>query len=123
MSVAGHLSIQVDEYDARIRTFVPHYELMIATAAETLRLLAVDQPTIVDLGIGTGALAASCLAVHPNARIIGIDADPAMLEMASLRLANHPRREFVIGNFLEITIPRCAAIVACLSLHHVADPD
>ena len=122
MSVAGHLSIQVEEYDSRIRTFVPYYEHMIATAAEALRLLDVTNPTIVDLGVGTGALAARCLAVHPTARLVGIDLDPAMLDMARGRLAGHAGVELQVGNFLESPVPPCDAIVACISLHHVSAP-
>jgi tRNA (cmo5U34)-methyltransferase len=119
MSVAGHLSIQVEEYDSRIRTFVPHYEHMIAVAADALRLLDVTEPTIVDLGIGTGALAARCIEARPNARLIGIDSDPAMLAMARARLAGDPHVELRVGNFLREQLPPCDAIVACIALHHV----
>ena len=122
MSVASHLSIQVDEYDSRIRTFVPHYEHMIATVAETFHLLAAAAPNIVDLGVGTGALAARCLSVRPDARLFGIDLDPAMLEMARSRLTGYAHVELRIGNFLESALPACDAIVACIALHHVATP-
>jgi tRNA (cmo5U34)-methyltransferase len=123
MSVAGHLGIQVAEYDTRIRTFVPHYEQMLAIAAETLRLLDVATPTVVDLGAGTGALSAGCLAVRPDASLIGIDADPAMLEMARVRLAVHSGIELRVANFIGAAPPPCDAIVACLSLHHVSTPE
>ena len=123
MSVAGHLNIQVEEYDARIRTFVPHYEHMIGTAAESLRLLDIPAPTIVDLGVGTGALAARCLSVRPDARLIGIDLDPAMLGLASGRLAERSNVELRTGNFLESPVPSCDAIVACVALHHVSTPE
>jgi tRNA (cmo5U34)-methyltransferase len=119
MGVAGHLSIRVEEYDSRIRTFVPHYEHMIATAAETLGLLDVASPRVLDLGVGTGALAARCLSVRPDARLIGIDLDPAMLEMARARLAVGDV-ELRVGSFLETELPACDAIVACISLHHVS---
>jgi SAM-dependent methyltransferase len=123
MSVAGHLSIQVAEYDARIRTFVPDYELLIATAARALLLIDISAPTVVDLGIGTGALAAYCGEVRPAARLIGIDADPAMLDLARARLFGHPSVEFIESNFLEVALPPCDAIVACISLHHISSAD
>jgi tRNA (cmo5U34)-methyltransferase len=122
MGVAAHLRIQVDEYDARIRTFVPDYEQLIATVAESLRLLGSQSPTIVDLGIGTGALAARCLAVCPDAHLIGIDSDPAMLEFARARLLAFPDVDLVHASFLDFTLPPCDAIVACISLHHVTTP-
>ncbi len=122
MSVASHLNIQLGEYDARIRTFVPHYSAMLETIALTLPLLDTATPTIVDLGIGTGALSAACLEVMPRARIIGIDADPAMLDSARLRLGHHSALELRHGNFLETVMPSCDAIVACIALHHVSSP-
>lgn len=122
MSVAAHLRIQIDEYDARIRTFVPNYEEMLGIVADTLRLLPTPAPTIVDLGIGTGALAARCLQIQPDAALVGIDTDAAMLEVARSRLAAHPRVQLVTGNFLETPLPPCDAIVSCISLHHVRMP-
>ena len=53
MSVATHLGIDLAEYDARIRSFIPDYEEMLAVAAAAVPAQA---RTIVDLGIGTGAL-------------------------------------------------------------------
>lgn len=122
MSVAQHLKIEIAEYDARIRTFIPDYEELIGTAAGALRVLETAAPAIVDLGIGTGALAARCLEVHEAASLVGIDADAAMIEAARARLAGHSRVGFVQADFLEVTVPPCDAIVASLALHHVAAP-
>lgn len=123
MSVTEHLQIEVDEYDARIRTFIPDYDELIGTAAHTLRLLEASAPTIVDLGIGTGALAARCLEVHEASHLVGIDADSAMLEVARARLARHPHARFVRANFLDVALPPCDALVASLALHHVPTSD
>ena len=72
MSVASHLGITVREYDRRIRTFIPNYAEMLD---EVATVLDPATKTIVDLGVGTGALSARCLARAPAARVIGIDAD------------------------------------------------
>ena len=66
MGVASHLHIRLEEYDSRIRTFIPGYEDMIAAAAQALAALDVPAPHVVDLGTGTGALAAACLRVRPG---------------------------------------------------------
>ena len=55
MSVAAHLGIRLSEYDRRIRTFIPRYEEILDAAAASV---VPKARTIVDLGIGTGALAA-----------------------------------------------------------------
>lgn len=119
MGVARHLKIEVEEYDAGIRSFIPRYEEMIAAAAEVLRLLETPAPTIVDLGIGTGALALRCLEVREAARLVGIDDDEAMLGIARARLAGRPRVELVRADFLAADPPPCDALVASLALHHV----
>lgn len=122
MSVASHLNIRLDEYDARIRTFIPGYEQMLDAGAAALQALDVRAPVIVDLGTGTGALAARCLSVRSDARLVAIDEDPAILEMARQRLATHGAlASFVHSSFLEAPLPRCHAIVASLALHHVHD--
>lgn len=91
--------------------------------AETLRFVKSPDPTIIDLGVGTGALAEACLRARPDAEIVGMDNDPGMLKAAEARLAAHPRVKLVEGDFLDLTLPPCHAIVACISLHHVRTPE
>jgi tRNA (cmo5U34)-methyltransferase len=122
MSVAAHLGIDLREYDARIRTFIPAYESMIATAARTLRTAVRKRhPDVVDLGIGTGALSAACLEVVPGARVIGIDEDEGMLAAARERLGRR-LTPAVLGSFERVAIPSCDAVVASLALHHIPTP-
>jgi len=119
VGVASHLGIDVAEYDARIRTFIPDYETLIDTGASAVPRAA---RTIVDLGTGTGALAARCLQRVPRALLHGIDADAGMLAIAARRLAAArpaTRASFVTGNFLRVAIPSCDAVVASFALHHV----
>jgi ubiquinone/menaquinone biosynthesis C-methylase UbiE len=118
MSVSAHLRIDLAEYDSRIRTFVPNYEHMIRIAGQALRF-ANSEPTIVDLGVGTGALAAACLEVRPDAELLGLDIDSGMLKAAKTRLAAYPHVKLVEADFLQATLPACDAIVACIALHHV----
>lgn len=119
----AHLGIPLDEYDARIRTFVPYYEEMLEQVARTVRLLRPDAPTIVDLGTGTGALAERCLRDVPDASVVGVDGDPGMLAMAGERLADAGRVELRHARFDRVDLPRCDLVVASISLHHVADPE
>ena len=114
MSVATHLGIDLADYDARIRTFIPDYEAMLAAAAAVLPSRA---RTIVDLGTGTGALAAECLKRAPQARIVGIDADGEILRAAQERLG--PTATLVNETFFRARLPACDAVVASFALHHV----
>lgn len=114
MSVATHLGIDLGEYDVRIRTFIPHYEEMLDVAAA---VIDPKSKIIVDLGIGTGALSARCLARAANARIVGIDSDSEILKAAARRLP--PSATFIGSVFQRAEIPVCDAVVASFALHHV----
>ncbi|MFI5177878.1 MAG: class I SAM-dependent methyltransferase [Vicinamibacterales bacterium] len=117
MGVATHLGILVDEYDAKIRTFIPRYEEMLDAAAAALTLARRLAPVVLELGIGSGALAARCLALAPRARVIGFDTDEAMLALARRRLRG--RVTTVRDDFLAAPLPPCDAITASFALHHV----
>ena len=114
MGAAAHLGIDLAEYDARIRTFIPDYEEMLDAAAASVRR---DTRRILDLGAGTGALAARCLRRARHARLIGVDVDPAMARVAAKRLGG--RAAFVTGDFARVDLPRCDTIVSSFALHHV----
>jgi ubiquinone/menaquinone biosynthesis C-methylase UbiE len=124
MSVASHLNIRIDDYDARIRTFIPGYEQMLDAAAYALRVLPAHEPVVVDLGTGTGALAARCISVRSDAKLVAIDEDTAILDMARQRFARDGVvASFLQSSFLDASLPPCDAIVASLALHHVRTPE
>jgi trans-aconitate methyltransferase len=119
MGVAAHLGIDLPNYDALIRTFIPGYEGLLHDAAATLKTTARSRaPVVVDLGIGTGALAAACVTALPRARIHGIDEDAGMLAAARTRLGRR-LHQVVHDSFERADIPRCDAVVASLALHHI----
>ena len=116
--VATHLGIELSEYDARIRTFIPQYELMLDSLVAALaEALPRRRATIVDLGIGTGSVAARCLTAVPGASVIGIDEDVGMLAAARERLG--PQLASIFGSYERVPLPPCDAFVAALSLHHL----
>lgn len=117
MGVATHLGIRLRDYDAMIRTFIPDYEEMLDEAASALRLVTRRSPVIVELGIGSGALALRCVAVAPRARVIGLDVDPEILALARRRLG--PRLTAHSGNFVAAPLPACDVIASSFALHHV----
>lgn len=116
MSVAKHLGIDIAEYDARIRTFIPHYEEMLVVVADAFPRTA---GTVVDIGTGTGALAGRCLSQTSDAMLIGIDNDKEMLAAAAQRIRG--RADFILANFEFSKIPACDAVIASFSLHHIAE--
>jgi ubiquinone/menaquinone biosynthesis C-methylase UbiE len=121
VGAASHLGIDLREYDARICTFIPGYEGLLGIAVSAVgATVSARSPLIVDLGIGTGSLAAGCLTVKPSARIVGVDEDEGMLATAKERLGR--RFTALHGSFETIELPACDAVTASLALHHVPTP-
>jgi tRNA (cmo5U34)-methyltransferase len=115
--VLAHLGLQAREYDAAIRTYIPQYEQMIAT------VVSLVHGDIIDLGTGTGALAAAILEANPTARVKLVDIDPAMLEAARERVAPFGDRAELVHASFDAQLPACDAVVASLALHHVPELD
>lgn len=118
MGATAHLGIQFGAYDATIASLIPDYRELVRAAAAVVDAAAPQAPAVVDLGTGTGALAAAILKVRPKARLMGIDADGAMLAAARRRLRG--RIETIEANFERAAIPRCDVISASFALHHIA---
>ncbi|MXY53001.1 MAG: class I SAM-dependent methyltransferase [Gammaproteobacteria bacterium] len=116
-SVRRHLNVAIEAYDRTIRQFIPGYEEGIARAAE---LVARARPGwVLDLGAGTGALAAAMLAREGVGEVALIDVDGEMLAQARVRLAAFGERAAFHEQSFDASLPGCDAVAASLALHHV----
>jgi tRNA (cmo5U34)-methyltransferase len=121
-SVEGHLKLRVAEYDELIRKLVPAYPAMRPVQLDLLALsLPADGGLVLDLGGGTGALAAAMAERFPGATVEIWDTDPDMLTTARERCARFGERIRYVERSFTAPLPPCDAIAACLSLHHVKD--
>ncbi|HZR12366.1 MAG TPA: class I SAM-dependent methyltransferase [Acidimicrobiia bacterium] len=72
-----------------------------------LHAAGLTRGTVVDLGCGSGILAAAmCDAGYD---VTGVDISPAMVELAR---ATAPRATFRVGSLLDAPLPRCVAVTA-----------
>jgi SAM-dependent methyltransferase len=119
MGVASHLGIRLADYDRQITRFIPWYAEMLDVAAEaaSLSLRRAGPTRLLDLGIGSGALAGRCLRLNPRTRAVGIDMDEGILALAARRLGG--RLLAVVGSFSTARYPRCDAVTASFALHHL----
>ena len=77
---------------------------------------------MLELGSGSGAMAAGILARHPDVRLTATDYDAAMVALASARLASYGERTSVRqADAASLPFPeqRFDAVLAFLMLHHV----
>ncbi len=127
-SVEGHLRLKIAEYDRRIRLLVCSYDAMRAVQLTLLERHLPRTPAgeatglVLDLGGGTGALAAAIAERFPLVRIHILDTDPAMLAFARARCAGCGGRVELHEKSFADPLPACDAVVACIALHHVRDP-
>jgi tRNA (cmo5U34)-methyltransferase len=123
-SVESHLRLDIAEYDELIRRFIPDYDEMLGELANYLAFYLVgrERPQVLDLGTGTGSLAALVLKRIPNSTVIGIDTDPAMIVEARERLADFlPRVTHLLRDFFGPLPHGSDACMASLALHHVRE--
>ncbi len=91
------------EYDATIRVFQPSYDDMLRLSTDLARVLAPGRLRCLDYGTGTGTALPGLL--NHFDEVVGVDPQPAMLELARARVssqlaASAPRVSFVEGDGL-----------------------
>jgi tRNA (cmo5U34)-methyltransferase len=106
-----------DAYLDEIRAEIPQYDELQDRAVEATRGAHVRNA--LELGIGTGETARRLLAVHPAARLVGIDGSEAMLSAAGAALPAD-RVELRLGR-LEDPLPagHFDLVVSVLAVHHL----
>ncbi|HET7146313.1 MAG TPA: class I SAM-dependent methyltransferase [Gaiellaceae bacterium] len=104
-----------DAYLAQMAAEIPGYDDLQDAVAAATRDLAPR--TILELGVGTGETALRVLALHPAARLTGIDSSEAMLERARKRL---PHADLRVAR-LEDPLPGGPfdLVVSVLAVHHL----
>lgn len=111
----GQYHFDPETYLAMVLSEVPAYfALQEATAEATTRVVAAQ---ILELGVGTGETAKLVPAVHPMARLTGVDESPEMLDCARKRL---PSADLRVGR-LEDPLPEGTfdLVVSALAVHHL----
>ncbi len=82
----------------------PDTELLVETAVHLLRHNDADQPLMIDVGTGSGAIAVSTACFVPRLKVQAIDVSPEALAVAKENAALHGvsgRVHFLEGNLLE----------------------
>src|SRR5690349_11899317 len=115
-SVEGHLHLRVAEYDELIKKLVPAYPVMRPVQLDLLALSVPEEGGLVlDLGGGTGALAAAIAERFPKVNVEIWDTDDAMLEAARERCGRFGERvRYVARSFTE-PLPACDAVAASIA--------
>jgi tRNA (cmo5U34)-methyltransferase len=108
------------DYDAPRRRLIPPFDAFYGTAVDALELLGRPPRRVLDLGAGTGMLAARVAARYPDAELVLTDGAPAMLEQARDALGD--RAEIHVADLAD-PLPGGGfdAVVSALAIHHLDD--
>jgi tRNA (cmo5U34)-methyltransferase len=112
------------DYDRTRRQLIPCFDDFYQTVVERLPFAAGDAPRILDLGAGSGLLAAEILAVQPKAELTLVDVSEAMLAQARVRLSRAIEEGRVRFSLSDLAQPDLSgpvdAVVSALAIHHLA---
>ena len=110
-------------YDLERLRLVPCFDEFYGTAAELIARCRPSNPSVLDLGAGTGILSAAIVDRVAIGWLTLLDASAKMLERAATRLARcHP--EIVVQPLTaELPSGPYEAVVSALAIHHLSDVD
>jgi tRNA (cmo5U34)-methyltransferase len=119
--VKSHFEDEATEFDRIILALIPHYQAMIRVLVEAIPFGRPEPIRVMDLGCGTGTVAAQVSDAFPNARITCLDVAENMIAIARTKLAAHPVVSYAAADFSDLEF--CGeydAILSSLALHHLA---
>jgi tRNA (cmo5U34)-methyltransferase len=99
-------------YLENMRADIPVFDELQDRAARATE--GIEAQSILELGVGTGETARRVLALHPGARLVGIDESESMLAAAGLDADLRVSR-------LQDPLPQgpFELVVSCLAVHHL----
>lgn len=117
-----------------IRALTPFYDLIQRWVVRDTRFKSrlIEQAEIraghrvLDLGCGTGTLAIMVKRAQPEAEVVGLDADPQMLRVASAKAARETVAiKFDQGMAYKLPYPDATydRVLSSLMIHHLKTPD
>lgn len=111
------------EYDVQRRRLVPSFDLFYGTAVDVLSLREGSIRRVLDLGAGTGLMAAAVIARYPQVELVLLDGAEEMLEQARERLPASAITTVVADMRERLPEGPFDAVVSALAIHHLEDDD
>jgi tRNA (cmo5U34)-methyltransferase len=109
------------EYANSVRTWVHDYDELQDQVAKATAV--VRAKLILDLGVGAGETARRVLEIHPEARLVGLDSSPTMLQGAARALPQD--RVTLLQQDLGEPFPDQSfdLVISALAVHHLKGED
>ena len=111
------------EYDAERRWLIPAYDDFYHAAVSAADWPG-EQPRILDIGAGTGALSALLLGRYPEADLTLLDISSEMLDIAAKRFSPNEHVHLIVSDYSHEDLPGSYDLVcSALSIHHLETAD
>ncbi len=111
-----------DNYDTNRKEIIPHMDVYYQTAVELTKKF--NNPSILDLGAGTGILTELLHQIHPQSRITLVDMSANMLDKAKNKFNNIDNFTYIEDNYLTMDLKEnYDIIISSLSIHHLNDKE
>jgi tRNA (cmo5U34)-methyltransferase len=122
-SVQHAFDLAAQDYDRTRRRLVPGFDDFYRAAIDLIRFSHDSRLKVLDLGAGTGLMAAFIAYSFPQARITMVDISSEMLERARARFElGGERFRFEVSDYgVDPIQEKYDAVVSALSIHHLSD--
>lgn len=123
--IKQHFEEEAREFDRIIMTLIPQYPRMVEALLSAIPFDHSMPLRAIDLGCGTGTVAARVLEAFPNARVTCLDMAENMVTMARAKLVRYSFVRYIVGDFYAFDFDeQYDVVVSSLALHHlVTDED
>lgn len=125
MNVGSSFDSTASIYDRSRRQLIPCFDDFYRAALELVPLGPDDAIDILDLGAGTGLMAAFLADAFPRARLTLVDVAAEMLDRARERFSSDGARfTYAVLDYAAGKLPGAFdVVVSCLSVHHLGDAE
>jgi tRNA (cmo5U34)-methyltransferase len=121
----GEFDREASRYDATAPRTMPGYDELHQMLIWGIPFLPTRGLRVLELGVGTGTLAARLLAEFPHAQFTGVDLSPRMIEISRRKLRPFRDRVTLATAQLADFRPdgRYDVVVSSLAIHHLTNPE
>ena len=122
--VHQHFEDEAREFDQVIQTLIPYYDQMLDALISALPFVSTEPIAVLDLGCGTGTVAACVLKAFPRATVTCLDFSARMIELAQAKLSGYANVQYVVQDFQDFAFEQGVDVVlSSLALHHLETDD
>ena len=112
-----------NQYDQQRKKLIPCFDDFYSIPVSIINTKKKN-PSILDIGAGTGLFSSFLLEKYPNAKITLIDLSEKMIDISKKRFKGNPNVHYIIDDYTEHKFTNSFdIIISSLSIHHLNDSE